>query len=365
LIHVDWLITGLNVSGGAEIFTYRIMPYLQRKGLIIRVITLRSGGALVQRMRDYGMPVLELGVVSKRSLLPLIRLYNELRINRPDIIHTHLYHAGIVGRLIGTLAGVKHIIVHQHGAELNRSWSRCILDRLTSWMVKRYVVTCKAVGAVLEHREHIHPSKIQIIYNGIEAIPTDLPRNPNPSQNVLTIPVIGCVSRLVKEKNHAIILAAFQILKQQGVDFRAIMVGDGPERVNLEILSEDLGLSEYVSWVGNQVDVIPWLLKFDIFVLASAWEGLSLSLLEAMAVKLPVVATSVGGTPEVVLHEQTGLLVPPGDVSSLYIAIHSLISNAELRTQMGNAGWQRVTDNFTMLSTVKAILNLYSQVLDH
>jgi glycosyltransferase involved in cell wall biosynthesis len=232
-------------------------------------------------------------------------------------------------------------------------------------MVKRYVVTCKAVGAVLEHREHIHPSKIQIIYNGIEAIPTDLPRNPNPSQNVLTIPVIGCVSRLVKEKNHAIILAAFQILKQQGVDFRAIMVGDGPERVNLEILSEDLGLSEYVSWVGNQVDVIPWLLKFDIFVLASAWEGLSLSLLEAMAVKLPVVATSVGGTPEVVLHEQTGLLVPPGDVSSLYIAIHSLISNAELRTQMGNAGWQRVTDNFTMLSTVKAILNLYSQVLDH
>jgi len=365
MIRVDWLITGLNITGGAEIYTRRITPCLQRKDIDIRVITLRSSGQLVNQLSELGIPVIELGAKNKLNPAPIINLLKYWQKTKPDIVHTHLYHAGIIGRLVGKLCGIKHIVVHQHGAEKHRSRLRSILDRLTTGMVDRYLVTCKAVGEILAQREHISPSKITVIYNGIEPFssfesefPDGWPAEPG---NL----VIGCVGRLVREKNHPILLQALQRLTLKMIDFHAIMIGEGPERFYLEKLCTDFGLSKHVSWVGEKRDLHLWLQHMDIFVLPSNWEGLSLSILEAMAAKKPVVATAVGGTPEVVLSGTTGILIPPNDVDALYKAIYTLIYDPDLRNSMGDAGWQRVTASFTMSSTVSQLSDLYtSLVLD-
>jgi glycosyltransferase involved in cell wall biosynthesis len=363
LIRVDWLITGLTILGGAEVFTTQLAPYIAASGIQLRVITLRSGGELISNLTNQGIPVIEIGINRKFNSLPLFRLYNLWQKAPPHILHTHLYHAGIVGRLIARFAGIQYVVVHQHGTENNRGAFRIVLDRVTSGMVDRYVVPSKAVGDVLSMREHIAESKIHLIHYGIN-INTHLPISSIPyAASTTKIPMIGCVSRLVREKSHPVLLRALQLLKLTGVQFHTTIVGDGPERKNLEKLTHQFGLTDVVSWVGIQHDIPSWLAKFDIFVLPSAWEGLPISILEAMAARLPIVATAVGGTPEAVIDNQTGILVPSGDSDQLFQALHRLIFNAYLRAQMGKAGRIRVEENFSITMAADKTRNLYSQLL--
>lgn len=362
MIRVDWLITGLNILGGAEVFTARLAPHMAAYGIQLRVITLRSGGELFSTLIDRGIPVIDIGLNRKYNPLPLFRLFNLWRKTPPDIIHTHLYHAGIVGRLIARFARVRHVIVHQHGTENNRTLLRSILDRVTSGMVDRYVVPSKAVGDILSSREQIPESKIHLIHYGVDLDPQQESRSiPDTTAKV---PVIGCVSRLVREKGHPVLLRALQLLKRNGVQFQALIVGDGPERNTLEKLTLQYELTDAVSWVGLQHDISPWLSKFDIFVLPSAWEGLPISILEAMAARLPVIATAVGGTPEAVVDHQTGILVLPGDSEQLFQALHCLIMNPQLRTKMGITGRCRVENQFSITLAADNTYKLYKQLLD-
>ncbi len=364
MIRVDWLITELNILGGAEVFTTQLALHMLANGIQLRVITLRTGGDLISYLRNNGIPVIEIGLNHKYNPLPLLRLYNLWRTDPPYILHTHLYHAGAVGRLIARLTGIRHVIVHQHGTENNRSVLRSSFDRITSRMVDRYVVPSTAVGDVLIRREHITQSKIHLIHYGVNI------DHPVPSAPILhwpapvDVPIIGCVSRLVREKSHPVLLRALQLLRKQGVTFHAIMIGDGPERNNLEHLSHQYELTDYISWVGTQRNIPSWLSRFDLFVLPSAWEGLPISILEAMAAKLPVVATAVGGTPEAVLADQTGILVPPGDPELLFHGISLLILDSDLRAKMGLAGYLRIKEHFSLTQAINNVIKLYTELLD-
>ncbi len=364
MIRVDWLITGLNILGGAEVFTTQQASRMADYGYQLRVITLRSSGELISSLSNRGIQVIEIGLNQKYNPLPLFRLYNLWRKTPPDIIHTHLYHAGIFGRLIGRLAGIPIVVVHQHGTENNRSFLRSVLDQVTSGLVDQYVVPSQAVRAVLSKREHIKEIKIHLIHYGID-FDTNVLINPlaNTSSTV-KVPVIGCVSRLVKEKGHPVLLQALQLLNRNGIPFYAIIVGDGPERNYLAQLTRQLDLSDVVTWVGSQSDIPSWLSKFDIFVLPSAWEGLPISTLEAMAARLPVVATAVGGTPEAVIDSQTGILVPPDKPKQLFQALQHLILNPNLRAQMGNDGRRRVEEYFSITKAAECTQKLYRQLLD-
>ena len=130
-----------------------------------------------------------------------------------------------------------------------------------------------------------------------------------------------------------------------------VFVGEGNQLPELLEQCNRLGLEDNIHFVGHQQDVAEWLPHFDIFALPSAWEGISLALLEAMAAGLPVVATAVGGTPEVVLDEQTGLLTPPGDPQAMAAALERLLSDPALRQEMGAAGQARVSASFAIEGT--------------
>jgi glycosyltransferase involved in cell wall biosynthesis len=142
-----------------------------------------------------------------------------------------------------------------------------------------------------------------------------------------------------------------------------VIVGEGPERARLEAQAAHLGLAEQVHFVGHQQDVRPWLAAFDVCVLSSDWEGMSNAILEAMAAGLPVVATAVGGTPEVVVDGVTGFLVPPRDPQALADAILRLLRDPDLRRRMGEAGRAHVTEHFSVEQMVHKRERLYEELL--
>jgi L-malate glycosyltransferase len=362
MARVDWLVTEMNVLGGAEMFIRNAAPRLRKLGWDLRLITLTNGGILVDQLRAESVPVIELGLNKTNLFFMIPRLLSLWRKEKPRILHTHLYHAGLIGRILGKMAGIQTIFVHQAGPEFFRSKFRILLDKQTSSLVTQYVVTSEFVKQILQYREQIPLNKIIIIPNGIVTREHELSQaKPEGWPNLLQGPVLGTVGRLAPEKGHLLLLEALSILRQNGVDFYVIMIGDGILKDECIQKTKILHLEDRISWVGSQTNVPDWLAFFDLFVLPSKWEGISLALLEAMAAGLPVVATSVGGTPEVIKNGETGFLVPPSNPQVLAAAIQKLIEDPSLRREIGQAGKRHCQKNYDIDMIVKEIDSLYHQ----
>lgn len=366
-MRLDWLVTGLHVTGGAEMYVRRMAPLLRQAGWDLHVVTFVSGGNLVDELRIQGVPVIELGMSHRMDISVLARLVRLWGSAPPDIIHTHLFHAGLIGRILARRLGIAPVVVHQHGLERARSFMRSFSDRATALWVTRYVASCKAVAQFMTSREHIQPSRIEVVYNGID-----------PAQFILSSPsvslppgwsvpkgakVVGTVGRLSPEKGHDCLLEAESILIRQGMELHIVLVGEGRSLADLKDKARRLGISEQVHFPGARLDVPDWLANFDLFALPSEWEGVSLALLEAMASGLAIVATDSGGTPEIVLDGKTGLLIPPGNPRNLADGIQHLMRDTSLRIQMGQAGRARVMENFSILESVARLSNLYQELL--
>jgi len=364
---LDWLITGLRTTGGAEIYVRRVAPLLCQSGWDLRVVTFISGGDLVDDLRAEGVPVIELGLQHKADLSGFARLTRLWRSDPPDLLHTHLYHAGLIGRIVAHRSGISPVVVHQHGAERARSPLRSLLDRATTTWVTRYVSSCQAVAQILTAREHIRPSRIEVIYNGVDPTPFiirpprfSLPQGwPVPTG----IKVVGSVGRLASEKGQGWLLEALAILIHSGQDLHAVLVGEGRSLPDLQNQARHLGIADRVHFAGSRRDVRDWLGNFNLFVLPSEWEGVSLALLEAMASGLPVIASNTGGTPEIVVDGETGLLVPSRDPKSLAEAIQRLLDDSLLRNQMGQSGRARVVESFPIQKTISRLNQLYQGLL--
>jgi glycosyltransferase involved in cell wall biosynthesis len=176
-------------------------------------------------------------------------------------------------------------------------------------------------------------------------------------------PVIGTLARLHEQKGHSYLLDAVAQLRREIPDVKALVVGDGELRPSLEQRTQALRLSDSVIFTGTRRDVPEILALLDVFVLPSLWEGLPIALLEAMAAGLPVVATRVGGVPEVVVDGETGLLVPPRDPDALSEAILTLLQDPDLRQKMGQAGQERVREYFSVERMVEETEALYERLL--
>lgn len=360
---VDWLVTELNTVGGTEIFLTQMAPLIRYAGWDLHIITLINGGPLIADLRHQGVPVIELDLKNKFDFGIIFRLNKLWMQDPPAIIHTHLYHAGILARFVAHWGHVAPVIVHQHGPESTRSNLRVCVDRLLSSWTYRYVSTCEAVAEILKTREKVSPTKIDVIYNGI----------PFPDSLVDSRPIewpvpdgkltLVCVGRLSPEKGQHCLLEALEKLGPAIISVYTVFIGTGDQLNSLIAESIKLEIQDRVSFVGLQQNVYPWLFHADIFVLASDWEGISLAILEAMAAGLPVIATDVGGNPEVVVDGETGVLVPPRNPQALAGAILQLAANPIERQRMGLAGRQRVEKYFSIQETARKFEELYTQIL--
>lgn len=364
---VFYLITELNV-GGAERALARLLAGLDAdpgdRGRFEPVVACLYGSqsSVAASIRALGIPVVDLEMTHKWRLDSLVRLYRLLRDERPDILHTRLFHANLTGRVLGRLAGVPVVISGERTMGMESRW-RYLLNRLTLFLADRVVCVSEQVAAFCARRIGLAPDKTVVIPNGVDfPEPSDL-LTQQIARESLGLPVdgvlIGTVARLDPVKRLDVLLSALALLE----DAHALVVGYGPEEQRLRAMAEGLGLGARVRFVGYQEDVWPWLAACDVFALSSDWEGMPNAVLEAMGAGLPVVATAAGGTPDVVVDGETGLLVPPGDPAALAAALGRLIQDSELRRTMGAAGWRRARACFSVQQMVERTQALYVELL--
>lgn len=366
-VNVLLLITELNV-GGAERLLGQIAPRLSRQRYRVSVACLYGAGPVADDLRAAGVPVIDLGMRGKWDLRVIGRLLRLLREERVHILHAHLIHANLLGALVGRLARVPVVVATRHNVDIGGAWREWANRWLRGWRDAVVAVSDQVRWVEIE-RSGIDPARVILIRNGVPIEPFASP-DPTATDRLRrkwkippTSPVIGTLARFDEQKGHVVLLEAMARVLQRRPRARALLVGEGPLRQAVEQKAHALGLSHAVVLTGLRRDVPQVLALLDLFVLPSLWEGLPVSVLEAMAAGRPVVATRVGGVPEAVEHGVTGLLVPPRDPRALAAAIIRLLEDAELRRSMGRAGRERVEQQFSIAATVRRTEALYERLL--
>ncbi len=284
-----------------------------------------------------------------RTLAALRRLF---RTGRFDIVHTHNTYAHFYGTLAARAAGVPCVVNTQHGRGCGAGWKARLQFSLANRLTDHVFGVSDDAALLCRQQDPLSRGKIGRIWNGI-----DLSRfsysGPRPE------PVAISVARLSPEKDFNALLRAVALAVPHVPDLRLKIVGDGVERPVLERLARDLNIHRHVDFLGERSDVPQLLRQAGLFVSSSRTEGVPLTLLEAMAVGLPVVATRVGGNPEVVEDGVTGRLVPPQDHRALSAALVALCRDSALRHTMGALGRQRVEELFDVRRMVEQYERVY------
>jgi sugar transferase (PEP-CTERM/EpsH1 system associated) len=293
-----------------------------------------------------------------RSITSLIRRYN------PNIIHTHNEKSLFYGSISGFLSGVP--VVHTKHGKNDTTFRSVARNHLLSYLCTKIVSVSNDAAEQCIIKEHIIPSKVLTIHNGVD---TDLftPKPVNTATKSLLgispdTPVLGIVARLAKIKDHTTLLQACRIIKDSKFNFKLLIVGDGPLMTELVSLVRELNIQDYVIFTGTRPDVSSLMNIIDIFVLSSLSEGISLTLIEAMLSSLPVVATNVGGNPEVVVDGITGYLVPPQNPSLMAERLKELLDNPARRHEFGSMGLLHATQHFSLKQAAKQYEALYKTI---
>lgn len=341
----------------------RLLANSDRQRFQHQVVCLFNGdGAVARQITRLGIPVTDLGMSTRWRLDAFFRLFLLLRRVKPDILHTWMFHANVPGRVLGRSVGIPHIISSEHTLGVERRWRRA-LNRLTSPLADRIICISHSVADYAEKVIGLPASKLVVIPNGVDLAEfRDIPPQ-NEARQALGLQEqaqwIGAVGRPRPVKGYPDLLEAFSRLAVSHPQARLLFVGDGPDRPQLQAQAQAAGLAARVVFYTDQAEIPQVMAALDLLAVPSLQEGLSLVALEAMAARRPVVATAVGGLPEVVLYNVTGLLVPPSQPDALALAIARLLDDADLRQRLGQAGWERVSAHYTLAQNVARTEALY------
>ncbi|MFH0859836.1 MAG: glycosyltransferase [Candidatus Altiarchaeota archaeon] len=352
--------------GGTEMMVKSLATGLDRRRFDVTVMCLAKGGRVAEMLKREGIRVDVLGISSKMDVTSVYRLARFLKQMRFDIVHSFLFYSNVLARISGRLANTPAIVSGERSTSEWKSPLYRLIDRLTSVYSTVIVANSNAVRDSLVEDVRIKPDRIRVVYNGIDLRRFDDTADSRKVREQLSLSekkvTVVTVTRLHPEKNPSDFIKAASIVKRKHGNVQFLVVGDGRLMGELKIMSSELGISDDVIFAGEREDV-PGLLKAsDIFVLTSLWEGLPVSVLEAMASSLPVVATDVGGTKEVIDNGVTGILVPRENPEELAAAIGTLIENPERRKQMGFRGRERVEEYFTLKGMIENMEALYEHL---
>ncbi|MEU8245996.1 glycosyltransferase [Nonomuraea sp. NPDC048916] len=359
LRRVALLIGHLEV-GGTQKQLSLLARELRHAGVEVHVLLLSRGGPHEQALRDAGVHVHQLGFVrgaGAGNIRAFARMVGLLRRLRPDVLHAFLRHSYLLGAPAARLAGVPVVVAgrrNESRLDPRQSWSLA-LERVTARITDHVVVNAEALA-----RDAVSigvpAAKLTVIYNGLPAAAFD----PAEPEHVGTdFPVLVCVARLSEEKGHRFLLDALALLARRGRPCTLVLAGDGPERGRLEKQAADLGVD--VRFLGDRMDSAGLLARADVVLLASLTEGLSNSVMEAMAAGRPIVATSVGGNPE--LLQDRGILVRESDSAALADGIGRLLDDPELAGALAAAARLWARENFDTRVMFDEHLDLYRRLL--
>jgi len=373
-----WLLDGLGV-GGAEALVVPFARTLDRTQYELTVACLGriEGEMVVSRLREAGVPVVEFGARNLRDLRTFRRVRDYVRDQRIDLIHAHLTYAGIWSALLTRQTGIPSVVSLHVATSATRTLRPSLRHRISTdvrdWLMRkvlnrwatRVIMVSEALRQTYLRHGDLRPEKVQVVHNGIELdrfardreatrdrvhAEFDIPRD---------APVLVTVAVLRPGKGVEVLLEAARAVK----DAHFLILGDGPKRAEWEALASAHGIGERVHWAGYRTDVDALLAGCDLLVHPSLDDAFPTVLLEAMAAGLPVVASEVGGIPEIVVVGDTGLLVSPGDAAALARSINALLLDRAQLVRMGEVGREVATTRFSTGAWVGRLVGVYEDVL--
>lgn len=358
---VEVLATGTN--GGAQEHVLGLLTRFDSSRYDVHVVSL-SQGSTVRKLERNGIPVTVIDEPDDAIATGAVAVL--LADLRPEIVHNHMYRAELVGTRAAIALGEigrprPYIISTVHSSRVRSDEDRRVLRLLTP-RIDRLIAVSRSIVEKLRS-EGRDSAPISLIHNGV-----DLERYDHqgpcctlreeyglPSEG----PIVGVVARLEPEKGHPTLLEAWPSVLAEVPDATLLVVGEGSRRGALEAMAHELGIADRVVFAGRRDDVPAVTAALDVAVLPSYREALGLTILEAMALSRPVIASDVGGIPEMVEDGVTGLLVPPHDAPALAAAIIRLLRDHPLADTLGRAGHDLVHERFCIERMVSAVEQIY------
>jgi glycosyltransferase involved in cell wall biosynthesis len=367
------LIDGLD-AGGAEKFALLVAKRLdpERFESTLSVSRWRpstdldsSTSRTLEQLAESGVGFLPLGRQAKIDVWVWARLERFLRRERVDILHAHKFGSNVWGTLMGRMARVPVIVAHEHSWSYEGQPLRRFLDRqLVARGADRLVAISREDQRRMVEVEHIDPACTLFIPIGLPTLPSVAGHDVRAELGIEPgKPVIGAVALLRPQKAHDVLLRATALLAREWPGVQVLLVGEGPERQALERLTRELGVEQAVRFLGYRNDISDVLSALDVAVCCSDFEGSPAAVLEYMDAALPVVATAVGGVPDLIEPGVHGLLVPPRDPTALAGAIAEVLRDPERGRAMGASGRERRHTEFGIDTFMHRLEDLYVELL--
>ena len=370
MTHTEHSVTFLSTSlayGGAANQIAQLAVRLKRRGWRTNIISITPPVAFAGPLAEAGVPLETLGVRGKASsLTSLPELFRLLGQHKPQLLHTHLVHANLLGRLSRPFHRLPLISTIHSINEGGRH--REHLYRLTDRLSDATTIISERAAEQHLRRGVVSPGRARVVPNGVDLrafTPQGTNANVRRDLGLGDAPLLLTVGRFVAAKDYPNLFAAFKRVAERYPDAVLLVVGTGELGADLHRLVGSLNLTGSVRFLGTRTDIPALMNAADLFVMASAWEGLPMVLLEAAACALPVVSTDVGGVSEVVIDAQTGLLAPPKDPHALAEAVLKLLGLPDSeRRALGERARRHAETRFDFESVTDTWEQLYLGVLE-
>ncbi len=371
IVHV---IDGLG-SGGAERLLTVYATKLHRIGHDVHIVVLndRNGNPEQKNIHAAGIPTSLVPVGKLRNFSEIRNFFSELKALKPDVVHGHLQFSSILCSLFGWRRAVPSVAtVHTlEGPEMaNRDGlRRWLMYKILERFCDRVICLSKTAEAFVR-KNGLARARIEVLPNGIDLAVFE-PRSTSERHALRAtleipegVPLILAVAVLRPPKGIDRLIRALPTICETIDDAQLLIVGDGPERGRLEQLATDIGIRDRVTFTGQRADVPDLMSIADVFVLPTLDDAQPTVVMEAMASRLPVIASRVGGIPDMIADGVDGLLVPPDDVAALEAAVSSILSDPARQADVAAAGRATVEEKFSLDRQVERLTGLYEELLE-
>ncbi|MHB8067759.1 MAG: glycosyltransferase [Desulfobaccales bacterium] len=354
--------------GGAEIMVADIAAGLDPGRFEVITACLGEPGPMGEELRRGGKRVISLGLDVKRTgTFSLVRRVRKLLQEiRPDILHTHLYHANLYGRIAALGLGLPGVVATVHNIYSRVKLHRCLANNLLARLGGYVLVFSPQVLSDVQRYDRVPEARLRMLTPGVRLEEPNSGETKEEVRRSLGVSgfCLGNVARLEEQKGHDDLLLALAQVRGEIPDLTVLLVGEGARQAHLQALTRELGLQDVVRFLGTRRDIPRILRALDVFVMPSRWEGIPLTLLEAMGYGLPVISTRVGRAPEIVRDGENGRLARVAEPKALAGAILELYREPRKREQWGEQARRTVRGKYTLERFLEQFAAIYLELYE-
>lgn len=359
-------LTSTSDLGGAERMALHLAQHLDPARFQPQIASLIGSGALIDLAASQNIPATDLQFRSAVDPAGIRRLVQLIRREKIQVVQTHGLRADSIARWAARLGGARAVISTIHSIDPWRRWQHSLLDRVTAPFVSHFIAVCEAAKQATIRREHIRPDRISVVYIGLpeREIPRERRDELRAKFNIPpdAYPVVGILANLREMKGHRHAVAALPAILQQFPKAHFLFAGRDDSNGAIAQFARDTGVAGHISAPGFIQDSAEVLAALDLFLLPSDWEGTPVSIIEAMQAGVPVIATRVGGIPELLRDDIEGVLIPPGQPNQIARAVVDLTNDWPRRARLAKSAEARALTTFSIDQMTARTEKVY---LDH